>query len=426
MSDADDGLVGRARSTSSRPTASVRVVVVTGEGIGLLLGRRHQLDRQRARRRRRPPAHPDDRLLPRLALHPPARGAHRSRRSTAHAIGAGLCLALACDLRYAAAGAKLGAPFVKLGMNPGHGRDLPAARRGRRGRRPRPAAHRPHRRGRGGAASSGLVSRVLRPARTSPREVAARSPRASPPRRPIASRYTTLALRARVTRTWSRACSGRRSPSRSRWPPPTSRRASRPRGRSARRSSAASEPRRVSGSLRPAWAAVEDVLQARDQAPDQVGLLQVAVGAGLERARRRPSRTGSPRASRPRPRGRPRGSGGAPPCRPSPASRCRAAPGRAGCARASSTACAALGRRWRRRATRRGAGGCTMLISSRRSAESSTTITLRLSVMRVSGPSGPAPRAYGHARARARLDRRPARRSSARAWLEVRAMSSRA
>jgi enoyl-CoA hydratase/carnithine racemase len=36
-----------------------------------------------------------------------------------HAIGAGLCLALACDLRYAAGGAKLGAPFVKLGMNPG-------------------------------------------------------------------------------------------------------------------------------------------------------------------------------------------------------------------------------------------------------------------------------------------------------------------
>jgi enoyl-CoA hydratase/carnithine racemase len=35
------------------------------------------------------------------------------------AIGAGLCLALACDLRYAAASANLGAPFVKLGMNPG-------------------------------------------------------------------------------------------------------------------------------------------------------------------------------------------------------------------------------------------------------------------------------------------------------------------
>lgn len=35
------------------------------------------------------------------------------------AIGAGLCIALACDLRYAAASAKLGAPFVKLGMHPG-------------------------------------------------------------------------------------------------------------------------------------------------------------------------------------------------------------------------------------------------------------------------------------------------------------------
>jgi len=36
-----------------------------------------------------------------------------------HAIGAGLCLALACDIRYAARGAKLGVPFVKLGMHAG-------------------------------------------------------------------------------------------------------------------------------------------------------------------------------------------------------------------------------------------------------------------------------------------------------------------
>lgn len=36
-----------------------------------------------------------------------------------HAIGAGLCLALACDLRFAATGAKLGVPFVKLGMHAG-------------------------------------------------------------------------------------------------------------------------------------------------------------------------------------------------------------------------------------------------------------------------------------------------------------------
>jgi enoyl-CoA hydratase len=35
------------------------------------------------------------------------------------AIGAGACLALACDLRYAADGAKFAVPFTKLGMHPG-------------------------------------------------------------------------------------------------------------------------------------------------------------------------------------------------------------------------------------------------------------------------------------------------------------------
>jgi len=35
------------------------------------------------------------------------------------AVGAGLCLAMACDIRIAAAGAKLSAPFTKLGMHPG-------------------------------------------------------------------------------------------------------------------------------------------------------------------------------------------------------------------------------------------------------------------------------------------------------------------
>lgn len=35
------------------------------------------------------------------------------------AIGAGLAVALACDIRYAAAGARLGAPFVRLGLHPG-------------------------------------------------------------------------------------------------------------------------------------------------------------------------------------------------------------------------------------------------------------------------------------------------------------------
>jgi enoyl-CoA hydratase/carnithine racemase len=37
------------------------------------------------------------------------------------AIGAGLCFALACDLRLAAAGVKLAASFVRLGLHPGMG-----------------------------------------------------------------------------------------------------------------------------------------------------------------------------------------------------------------------------------------------------------------------------------------------------------------
>jgi enoyl-CoA hydratase len=37
------------------------------------------------------------------------------------AVGAGLGIALACDIRYAAAGAKLGASFVRLGLHPGMG-----------------------------------------------------------------------------------------------------------------------------------------------------------------------------------------------------------------------------------------------------------------------------------------------------------------
>lgn len=37
------------------------------------------------------------------------------------AIGAGLCLALACDLRYAADTARMGVPFTSLGLHPGMG-----------------------------------------------------------------------------------------------------------------------------------------------------------------------------------------------------------------------------------------------------------------------------------------------------------------
>ncbi len=38
-----------------------------------------------------------------------------------HAVGAGLCFALACDLRLAAADAKLGMTFTRLGIHPGMG-----------------------------------------------------------------------------------------------------------------------------------------------------------------------------------------------------------------------------------------------------------------------------------------------------------------
>lgn len=37
------------------------------------------------------------------------------------AVGAGLCMALACDLRYAAASARMSVPFVRLGMHAGMG-----------------------------------------------------------------------------------------------------------------------------------------------------------------------------------------------------------------------------------------------------------------------------------------------------------------
>lgn len=109
-----------------------------------------------------------------------------------HAIGAGLCLALAADLRYAADGALMGAPFVKLGMHAGmaatyllpnvageaHARDLLLT-----GRLVDADE----------ALRLGMVSRVLpqESFRDEVIEIAAGIARTAP----IASRYTTLALR---------------------------------------------------------------------------------------------------------------------------------------------------------------------------------------------------------------------------------------
>lgn len=108
------------------------------------------------------------------------------------AIGAGLCLALACDLRYAAAGARLGAPFVKLGMHAGmagtyllpnvvgeaHARDLLLTGRVVDADE---------------ALRLGLVSRVIEPAAFRDEVLATAAGIAGTA--PIASKLTTLALR---------------------------------------------------------------------------------------------------------------------------------------------------------------------------------------------------------------------------------------
>lgn len=109
------------------------------------------------------------------------------------AIGAGLAVALACDIRYAARGAKLGVPFVGLGMHPGmattyllpdvvgpaHARDLVLT-----GRLVRDEE----------AVALGLASRVIEPevfleeVRAAAHGIAATAPQPS--------RLATLALRA--------------------------------------------------------------------------------------------------------------------------------------------------------------------------------------------------------------------------------------
>ena len=108
------------------------------------------------------------------------------------AIGAGLCLALACDLRYAAQGARLGVPFVKLGMHagmaatyllpdvvgPAHARDLLLTGRVVDADE---------------AFRIGLVSRVLEPQKLLEEVLATAGGIAATA--PIPSRLTTLALR---------------------------------------------------------------------------------------------------------------------------------------------------------------------------------------------------------------------------------------
>ena len=150
----------------------VRVVVVTGEGSAFCSGGNTGW----------------------IASEPDAGVDHLRTRmiSFYRAIGAGLCLALACDIRYAAEGARLGAPFVRLGMNPGmaatyllpdvvgeaHARELLLTGRTVEAEE---------------ALRLGLVSRVFDPAELAGEveQIAAGIAATAP----IPSRYTTLALR---------------------------------------------------------------------------------------------------------------------------------------------------------------------------------------------------------------------------------------
>lgn len=96
----------------------LRVVVVTGEGSAFCSGGDPRWIAGE-------PDAPVDRLRTRMvAFYRAWLDIRRLEVSTiaalnGPAVGAGLCLAMACDLRYAAASARLSAPFVRLGMHPG-------------------------------------------------------------------------------------------------------------------------------------------------------------------------------------------------------------------------------------------------------------------------------------------------------------------
>lgn len=117
MSDAMTSSWGHAiEELKADPT--VRVVIVTGDGSAFCAGGNLSWLASE------PDATPDQL---RTKMHPFYRQWLRIREIevptiaalNGPAIGAGLCVALACDLRYAAAGARLGVPFNKLGMHPG-------------------------------------------------------------------------------------------------------------------------------------------------------------------------------------------------------------------------------------------------------------------------------------------------------------------
>ncbi|TNM37631.1 enoyl-CoA hydratase/isomerase family protein [Nocardioides albidus] len=97
---------------------SVRVVVVTGEGKGFCSGGNLSWLASE------PGASVDElrsRMLPfyRAWLSIRRLEVPTIAAINGAAVGAGLCVALACDIRYAARGARMGVPFTRLGIHPG-------------------------------------------------------------------------------------------------------------------------------------------------------------------------------------------------------------------------------------------------------------------------------------------------------------------
>lgn len=100
--------------------ATVRVVILTGSGRAFSSG--GNLDMIEAKTRKKPAQNKKELIgFYKLFLSVRDLKVPVIAAVNGHAIGAGFCLALACDLRYASESAKLGANFAKLGLAPGMG-----------------------------------------------------------------------------------------------------------------------------------------------------------------------------------------------------------------------------------------------------------------------------------------------------------------
>jgi enoyl-CoA hydratase len=101
-------------------SSEVRVVIVEGEGRAFCAGGDFDVIDANTRKS------PEENRLGMLAFYRSFLSIIRVRVPTVAkihgaAVGAGLCLAMACDIRLAASEAKLGANFVRVGLHPGMG-----------------------------------------------------------------------------------------------------------------------------------------------------------------------------------------------------------------------------------------------------------------------------------------------------------------